>query len=60
MANSFYDALYAWVSVLHSLTVNYPNIEFNHANNSLVEMFTKQFFKLSFWGHNRFKFKHWF
>ena len=46
MANSFYDVLYAWVSVLHSLTVNYPNIEFNYANNSLVEMFTKQFFKL--------------
>ena len=50
MANSFYDALYAWVSVLHNLTVNYPNIEFNYANNSLVEMITEQFFKLSFGG----------
>ena len=50
MANSFYDALYAWVSVLHSLTVNYPNIEFNYANNFLVEMFTKQFLNSLFGG----------
>ena len=44
---SFYDALYAWVSVLHSLTEAYPNTEFGHANNSLVEMIIKQFFRLS-------------
>ena len=36
----FYDALYAWVSVLHSLTEAYPNTEFMYANNSLVEMIT--------------------
>ena len=38
---SFYDALYAWVSVLHSLTEVYPNNEFMYANNSLVEMIIK-------------------
>ena len=47
---SFCDALYAWVSVLHNLTVNYPDIEFNYKNNSLVEMITEQFFKLTFEG----------
>ena len=47
---SFYDALYAWVSVLHSLTVTYPNIEFIYANTSLVEMITEQYFKLTFEG----------
>ena len=44
---SFYDALYAWVSVLHSLTEAYPDTEFMYANNSLVEMIIEQFFKLS-------------
>ena len=47
---SFCDALYAWVSALHNLTVNYPDIEFNYKNNSLVEMITEQFFKLTFEG----------
>jgi hypothetical protein len=47
---SSYDALYAWVSVLHSLTVAYPNTEFMYANNSLVEMIIEQFFKLSLKG----------
>ena len=47
---SFYDALYAWVSVLHSLTEAYPDTEFMYANNSLVEMIIEQFFKLSFKG----------
>ena len=46
----FYDALYAWVNVLHSLTEAYPNTEFMYANNSLVEMIIEQFFKLSFNG----------
>ena len=50
LAYSFYDALYAWVSVLHNLTINYPDIEFNYANISMVEMITEKFFKLSFEG----------
>ncbi len=47
---SSYDALYAWASVLHSLTVAYPNTEFMYANNSLVEMIIEQFFKHSLKG----------
>ena len=47
---SFCDALYAWVSALHNLTVNYPDIEFNYKNSSLVELITEQFFKLTFEG----------
>ena len=43
---SFYDALYAWVSVLHNLTEAYPNTEFVYANNSLIEMIIKQFFRV--------------
>ena len=38
------------MSVLHNLTEAYPNTEFVYANNSLVEMIIKQFFKLSFNG----------
>ena len=47
---SFYDALYAWTSVLHRLTMNYPDIEFDYGNMSWVEMIKDQFFKLSFEG----------
>ena len=46
----FYDALYAWASVLDSLTEAFPNTEFMYANNSLVEMIIEQFFKLSLKG----------
>jgi gamma-aminobutyric acid type B receptor len=47
---SSYNALYAWVSVLNSLTVAHPNTEFVYANNSLVEMIIEEFFKLSLKG----------
>ena len=47
---SFYDALYAWASVLHKLITTYPNIEFDYGNTSLVEMTVNQFFELAFEG----------
>ena len=49
---SFYDALYAWIWVLHNMTLVYPDIgfEFTYGNNSLARLIIDQFFKLSFEG----------
>ena len=47
---TFYDALYAWIRVLHNVTLIYPDIEFTYANNSLARIIIDQFFELLFEG----------
>ena len=46
----YHDALCAWASVLHKLTVQYPDTGFTYANTSLLKLIADQFFQLSFDG----------